>query len=123
MKSSLESDEVCPACGLPGQLNGPFYGLCPAVGEIIGVKVRRHNFIQSLDEPEKGFMEGQVLLTMKHEPGLFANSLHHSRMAVTGIGDPDSTCKIKITAAIMIPDIRAFSADNNGIHEVRHGFG
>ena len=105
VKRALKDDDVGPAGGVAGQLDGALHRLGARVGEKEGIQRPGHHLAQGLGQAQQGLMVIDVHLGVQHAGCLGGDGLHDTRMAVAGVGHANAAGKVQVAVALDVPDV------------------
>jgi hypothetical protein len=88
----------------------PSTASAPRVAEKEAVQRRIYDRSQLLHQLQHGFMRDDIGLPVQQQAGLLLNGLHHVRVAVPGVRNPDPAGEIQEFISILIVNITAVSA-------------
>ncbi len=108
MKRALKRDDIRAAGRLFGQLHRGFDRLGPAVGEEIGVNLRRQDLAQLIGQLEHRLAGDDTNLPVDHLGRLVLDRLDHARVGVTGIRHANAAGEVHVALALSIVDVDPF---------------
>jgi len=121
VEGTIHNDDVGSPGGHTSQLDGILNSFSATVGEEEAVEGGiGHDLQEAIHEVEHGAGEAHVGLGVNNLLQLLLGSLHHTRVAVTSVGDSNSGGVIEKLSAILHLQIAALASLHGDGHQTGH---